>query len=216
MHLKVSFDAEYLFTPSIVPFRTKMGSFWKHFWIPLEQLFDQIWTFVVKVLPKPLRHAFLKHFGRTWIHFGNNFSSLGSNFSDAFGCFWWRCFQDVFGIHLWNVFNRIWKQFVCFWIHLGNVVFMIFCYCSFRDVDVDSLFLLCFRMLHCCSFLFRSLFLLVYFTIAFHIFKVCPLFSFRATPAQNNVYFHYPLCYRIDNNLYDAFITEFELRSMIP
>ena len=101
---------------------------------------------------------------------------------------------------------------VSFW----QEVFMVFCYCSFRDVDVDSLFLLCFRMLHCCSFLFRSLFLLVYFTIAFHIFKVCPLFSFRATPAQNNVYFHYPLCHRLDNNLYNAFITEFELRSMIP
>ena len=45
-------------------------------------------------------------------------------------------------------------------------------------------FFLCFRMFRCCSFLFRSLFMLVYFTIALHIFNVCLLFSFRAKPAR--------------------------------
>ena len=38
MHLKVSFDAGYLFTPSMLPSRRKICSFWDRVWVPLEQL----------------------------------------------------------------------------------------------------------------------------------------------------------------------------------
>ena len=97
---------------------------------------------MVKVLPRRLRHPFLKRF----------LSSLEA---------------------ICLLLDRFWQ-----------VVFIFFCYCSFGDVDVDSSLLFRFRMFRCCSFLFRSLFMLVYFTIALHIFNVCPLFSFRAKPAR--------------------------------